>query len=101
MAVSQIVDTDTLNPCFICAPCHFTVQIVLCDIKHSVILLQTVEFRKVFLNFFDQKIGHFYHSVAFRRFRLGNNIPAVNALIGLIDSDRTTLKIKVAGGQSQ
>ena len=37
--VSQIVDTDTLNACFICAPCHFTVQIVLCDVKHSVILL--------------------------------------------------------------
>lgn len=33
MTVSQIVDTDTLNPRCICTSRHFSVQIVLCDIR--------------------------------------------------------------------
>ena len=47
----QIVDTDTLNSCFVCAPCHFTVQIVFADREYAVAFLQTVNLGEVFFDF--------------------------------------------------
>ena len=65
MAVSQIVDSDTLDPCCFCPSVHFPVQIALVDGEDTVFLFQLVLHLEELLHFFAEKIRHLDGAVAF------------------------------------
>lgn len=65
VAVSQIVDSDTLDPCGFCPSVHFPVQIALVDGEDTVFLFQPVLHLEELLHFLTEKIGHLNGAVTF------------------------------------
>ena len=63
--VSQIVDSDTLDPCGFCASVHLPVQIALVDGEDTVFLFQPVLHLEELLHFLTEKIRHLNGAVAF------------------------------------
>lgn len=101
MAVSQIVDTDALYPCGIGASVHFVMKVAFRDFKQPVILADPVELFHIVLHFFAEKLRHLDRPVTFRRFRVGDDVPATDTLIGFADRDRLPVKIEICRGQRQ
>ena len=60
-----------------------------------------VEHLDVILDFLGQKLRHGDDSIALFRLRGGNQVLAVQTLIGLVDRHGALLKVKVRRGQSQ
>lgn len=101
MAVSQIVDTDALYPCGIGASVHFVMKVAFRDFKQPVIFADSVELFHIVLHFFTEELRHFDRPVTFRRFRVSDDVPATDTLIGFADRDRLPVKIEIRRGQRQ
>ena len=56
MAVSQIVDSDPLDPRSLGASVHFVMKIAFCDFKQTVILADSVELFHIVLHFLTEKL---------------------------------------------
>lgn len=101
MAVSQIVDSDALYPCGIGPSVHFVMKIAFRDFKQPVIFADSVELFHIVLYFFTEELRHFDHPVTFRRFRVSDDVPATDTLIGFADRDRLPVKIEIRRVQRQ
>lgn len=101
MAVSQIVDSDPLNPCRLSTSVHFVMKIAFRDFKQPVVFADSVELFYIVLHFFTEELRHFNCPVAFRRFRISDDIPATDALIRFVDCNRLPFKIEISWGQCQ
>lgn len=56
---------------------------------------------RIVLHFFAEKLRHLDRPVTFRRFRVGDDVPATDTLIGFADRDRLPVKIEICRGQRQ
>ncbi len=101
MAVSEVVDSDTLYPRLFRPSVHFMVEIAFRDGENAVFLLDPVEHPQVVPHFVTEEIGHFDGTIAFLGFRGGNHILAVEPLVGLADFHRPGLKVEVRRGEGQ
>ena len=77
------------------------VEIAFRDGENALLLLDTVEHPQVILHLVTEEVGHFNGAVAFLRLWRGNDVLAVEPLIGLADFHRPGLKVKVCRGQGQ
>ena len=101
MAVSQIVDSDPLDPCGLGTSVHFVVEIAFCNFKQPVVFADSVELFHIVLHFLTEKLRHLDRPIAFRRFRVSDDVPAADALIRFVDRDRLPFKIEIRRGQRQ
>ena len=76
-------------------------KIAFCDFKQTVILADPVELFHIVLHFFAEKLRHLDRPVTFRRFRVSDDVPATDTLIGFADRDRLPVKIEICRGQRQ
>lgn len=97
----EVVDSDTLDPCRLRPSVHLMVEIAFRDGENALLLLDTVEHPQVILHLVTEEVGHFNGAVAFLRLWRGNDVLAVEPLIGLADFHRPGLKVKVCRGQGQ
>ena len=101
MAVSQIVDSDPLDPCGLGTSVHFVMKIAFRNFKQPIIFADSVELFYIVLHFFTEELRHLDCPVTFRRFRVSDDVPATDTLIGFVDRDRLSVKIKICRGQCQ
>ena len=99
--MTNIVDSDARHSRFFGSPVHFPVEIALGDGEHSVIRPDPVEHLDVILDFLGQKLRHGDDPIALFRLGGGNQVLAVQPLIGLVDGHGALLKVKVRRSQSQ
>ena len=97
VAVSQIVNSDTLDPCGFCPSVHLPVQIALVDREDTVFLPQPVLHTKKLLHFHTEEIRHLNGSVTFLCIGGGDHILPFQTLVGFVDPHRTFLKIEIGG----
>ena len=83
--MTDVVNPDTLNACFLCASVHLTVEIALCDSEHPVIWLNAIKLFQIVLHFICEELRHFYDAVAFLGFGRCDQILSIQALIGFCD----------------
>ena len=99
--MTNIVDSDALDPGLFRAPVHLPVEITLGDGEHPVIRPDAVKHFDVILDFLSQKLRHGDDPIALFRLGGGNQVLAVQTLIGLVDRHGALLKVKVRRGQGQ
>lgn len=80
MAVSQIVNPDALYPCRLSTSVHFMMKIAFRGFKQPVVFADSVELFYIVLHFFTEELRHFDRPIAFRRFRVSDDVPATDAL---------------------
>ena len=56
MAMSNVMNPDSLDICFLCSPVHFSVEIVLGDQEHPIIISDIIEHAKIILHFICKKL---------------------------------------------
>ena len=95
------MDSDTRHPRFFGSPVHLPMEIALGDSKHPVIWPDSVEHFEIVLNFIRQKLRHGDDAVAFLCLWGGNQVLAVQPLIGFIDGYSAFLKIEISGRERQ
>ena len=97
MCMPKVMNADLFDSgCFGCT-CHFPGQLICGNRKQSVFRCDCIKLGNVVLDLFFEEIGDFDYPVAFGCFGFGNDIPLVNALIGLGDGKRVLFKIKILG----
>ena len=95
------MDSDTrYSRCF-GSPVHLPVEITLGDGEHPVIRPDAIKHFDVILDFLSQKLRHGDDPIALFRLGGGNQVLAVQTLIGLVDRHGALLKVKVRRGQGQ
>ena len=99
MTVAQIVNSDLLYPCYLRASRHFVGKIAFGYFKDSVLVTDLVKVFQIILHFLHQKLRHFDGSIALGRFRVGNDVPFVNPLIGFVDRHRAPFKVEIFGSE--
>ena len=99
--MTNIVDSNAWHTGFFGSPVHLAVEIALGDGEHPVIRPDPVEHLDVILDFLGQKLRHGDDPIALFRLRGGNQVLAVQPLIGLVDGHGALLKVKVRRGQGQ
>ena len=100
-AVSDVVDSDALDPGLFRAPLHLPVEIALGDGEHPVIRPDAVEHFEIILDFIRQELRHGDDAVAFLSLWRGNQVLTVQPLIGFIDRHGAFLKIEISGSEGQ
>lgn len=98
--MTNIMDSDARYPGFFGSPVHFSVEIALSDGEHPVIRPDAVEHLDVILDFLGQKLRHGDDPITLFRLGGGNQILAVQPLVGFVDGNGALLKVKVGRGQS-
>ena len=101
VAVTNIVDSDTLYARFFCSSCHFSVQAALGYKEHPLVHTDIVELSEIVLYFLDEKLRHGDDTVALFCFGSGDNITSIQTLIGLVDAHRAFLEIEVCRCECQ
>lgn len=101
MAVTKVVNADTLYACGFRPSVHLVMKVAFRYRKDTGFLFESVEHTKILLHFFTEKMRHFNGTVAFLCFRRGNHIFPVQTLIGLIDRNRFLVKVEVRRSQRQ
>ena len=101
VAVSQIVDSDDLDARRLASELHAALQGMLGQREDAAVRFQPIKLLEIVLYLVAEKVRHLDHAVAFLRFRRGDNVFALQALIGFIDAERFLLKIKVRRRQRQ
>ena len=97
----DVVDSDALDPSLFRAPLHLSVEIALSDSEHPIMRPDAVEHFEIVLDFICQKLRHGDDAVAFLRLWRGNQVLAVQPLIGFIDGHGAFLKIEISGSEGQ
>ena len=64
MAVTNIVDSDTLYARFLCASCHLSVQAAFGYKEHSIVHTHIAELSELVLYFLNEKLRHGDNAVA-------------------------------------
>ena len=70
--VSDVVDSDALDPSLFRAPLHLPVEIALSDSEHPIMGPDAVEHFEIVLNLIRQKLRHGDDAVALFRLGSGN-----------------------------
>ena len=92
---------NPFHPSLLAATVHFPVKIAFADGENAAVRFHTIEHFEIVLNLIRQKLRHGDDAVAFFRFGSGNEILAVQPLIGFIDGDSAFLKIEISGSEGQ
>ena len=99
--MSGVMDPNLLHAAQLDAAPHFVLQEILGHRKQPVILLVYVQALHVILNILCQEGWDADDAFAFRRLGRGDNIFAVQPLVGLVDRDCPSSQINIIEGQRQ
>ena len=95
MAVTKVVNTNTLYASFLAAALHLSIEVIFCNWKQSIVQTDVILHSKIFLNFLHKETRHCDGAVTFFSFWRGNYISATDTLVGLAYCNGTFLKVKV------
>ena len=99
--MSQVVDSDDFDAGYLTAKRHPAFQGIFGQWKNTAVWFQSIKLLEVVLYLVAEEVRHLDHAVAFLRFRRGDNVLALQPLIGFIDAERFPLKVEVRRRQCQ
>lgn len=101
MRVPEVVNSDALHACLRRPPLHFPLKMAFADGEDAVIALQIINGFEIVLHLLTQEFGHLDDAVALFGFGRGDQIFAVDALVGLVDGHGLFGEVKVCGGEGE
>src|SRR5574344_946252 len=99
--MAYIMASYSLYSTRLCTTIHLVMHIGLGQWKDSVRILQSVNHSHIFLHFITQKLWYFYGAVTLWCFWGGNHIFALQSLIGFVNRQFQSVKVKICWCECQ
>ena len=95
------MNPDPLYPRLFRSPVHLMVEVAFRNGENAVCRLHGVQALDVVLHFLTEESGHLNDPVALGRLGVGDNVLALDTLVGFRDGNRLLLKVEVCRGEGQ
>ena len=101
VGVPQVVYSDPLDPSLFRTPIHLPVEVGFCHRENAVGGFHPIQALDIVPHFFAEEGGHLNDPVALGCLGVGDDILALDPLVGLGDGDGLFFEVKVTGGEGQ